>query len=143
GDPRERIGAGGSVVLRRRQGLVLPRESALRRPGAYEHGAAAFRPLAAEIAGQGHVEVAGRLPQQLPADAEVVLLVDPAIAGDVEDRPPPAGGGERETRGKRAAQRSGDRRLGLLEAEVADGDLRPSFEIEGRLAGGDVDRPRR
>ena len=94
-------------------------EGALRRAIADIDGAAAFRILRAEVARQGHVDAVGRPPQQLPAHAEVVLLLDPVAGGDIVDRPPAIGRRNGDARGDGLAQRTRDRCLGLLEIVVA------------------------
>ena len=142
GQAVKRVSAGGSIALCCGERGELAVERALGRAGADENGGAAFRVLAAVVARQQDVEIAARFPQQLPAKADVVLFVDVIPAGDVEQCALTAGPRQREPRRHGIAERAGDRRLDLLEPEVAGRSLRPAFEIEGRLAAGDVDRAR-
>src|SRR5690606_13088764 len=104
--------------------------------------AAAFGVLRAVIARKGDIETVVGPEQQLAAQTEVVLPVDPVATGDVIDRAAAIGARNRNTRGEVFRQRPGNRGLGLLEAVVAEADLGAAFEIEGRLIRSDVDRAR-
>src|SRR5690606_18814814 len=73
------VAAGIGGVDRVDQRIILAGERALGPADAHEHGAAAFRVLLAIIARQRDAEIVVGLEQQLAANAQIVLFVDPAV----------------------------------------------------------------
>src|SRR5690606_27897784 len=86
GETVERVGARRSIAEQVRERRKLAARRTLRRAVPDIDTAAAFRVLRAVIAGKRDIEAVRRPPQHLPANAEVVLRVDPVAAGDVVDR---------------------------------------------------------
>ena len=137
------VAAGHDIALRSGQCIILAIERTLGLADAHEGGAAAFGILLAIVARQGEAEILGRLEQQLAANAQIVLLVDPALAGHIVERAAAAGRGDGDAGGDRVGQRAGNGGLRLLVVEIADRQFGAPLEVEGRLVGRDVDRARR
>src|SRR3546814_11372820 len=97
GQPVIGVGAGEGVTLRRRKRRELPVQRTLRRAGANEHRPAAHRILPVPVTSQRDVEIVGRAPEELTAQADIVLALDPAVGRDIVDG---------------AAARSEERRVG-------------------------------
>ena len=136
----EGIGAGNRIAQRGGEGRILSVRRPLGGPGAHIDLGAALRVLAAVVGGQCDREVFAGLEQQLAAQAQIVLLIDVATAGDVVDRAAAVRARHGQANGDLVAQRPGDRGLGLLVVEVPQRDLGIGLEVEGRLPSRDVDR---
>ena len=64
---------------------ILAGERPLRRAGAHEHRTAAYSVLLVPVADERDAERVGGFPQQLPAQADIVLALYPAVGRDIVD----------------------------------------------------------
>src|SRR3546814_10824463 len=106
GQPVIGVGAGEGVTLRRRKRRELPVQRTLRRAGANEHRPAAHRILPVPVTGQRDVEIVGRAPEELTAQADIVLALDPAVGRDIVDGAAAACRRHRDPRRERVRQRA-------------------------------------
>src|SRR5690606_10247561 len=107
-------------ALRRGERSILTIDRTLRLADPDENRPAAHRVLLVPVAGQRDVEIVGRTPEQLTAQPDIVLALDPAVGGDIIDGAAAAGRRDRDPRCERVRQRTGDRCLRLLEIETAE-----------------------
>ena len=140
GDAIERVVAGRRVA---EVGNDL-RPLAIRRPQCRRHAGddlrVALRTLSRVIDADVHDHRLRRHREQLSADADVVQGVGLTLGRRVVDESVAARARERHTPGDLAAQRTGDRRLGLEEVVAAVADFDVAFAREVRPAARDVDR---
>src|SRR3546814_21102708 len=73
GQPVKGISARKGIALRRSQRRELPVQRALRLAGAHEDRPTAHRILLVPVAGQRDVQIVGRAPEKLAAQADIVL----------------------------------------------------------------------
>src|SRR3546814_2405259 len=69
----------------------LPVQRALRLAGAHEDRPTAHRILLVPVAGQRDVQIVGRAPEKLAAQADIVLALNPAVGRDIIDGAAAAG----------------------------------------------------